>query len=94
MEAELESNMLFIELKDVVDCDSFYGFQCLNDYSFDKRELTFVKENFFPIIDNDDAGLEDFTCANLPSKFSEESEYLGTPLLAYDPTEVFDYCDL
>ncbi len=93
-EAELEGKRLFIELKEVVNCDSLDELQCLNDYSFDKRELTFVKANFFPILDKDVAGPSEFSCDNLPSKFSDESEYLGTPLLAYDPTEVFDYCDL
>jgi hypothetical protein len=98
-EAELEGKMLFIELKEVVDCDSLDELPCLNDYSFDKRELTFVKANFFPIMDNDFEGVgyggpDYYTCDDLPFEFSEESEYLGTPLLAYDPTEVFDYCGL
>jgi hypothetical protein len=38
-------------------------------------------------MDNDDARLEDLTCANLLSKFNEESEYLGTSLLACNLTE-------
>jgi hypothetical protein len=59
-----------------------------------KEVVDFVKANFFPILDKDVAGPSEFSCDNLPSKFSNESEYLGTPLLAYDPTEVFDYCDL
>lgn len=98
-QAELEGKKLFIELKEVDDfCLNFDEVPCLNDYSFDKREDGFEKENFVQIMDdeyNDDEyneGGDVFTCANLPSKYSVASEYLGTPELDYDEDAIVDYC--